>query len=87
MKNGKLKIYTEIGLGNPTIINTEIEYPDGTEVRIPGFRKMHINDFYFRLWIGLKVYIISTKDGFKTQIKNRSDFKILFGIQGVEPEK
>ncbi len=34
-----LKIYTEIGIGNPTLINTEIEYPDGTEIRRPGFQK------------------------------------------------
>lgn len=79
-----LKIYTEIGIGNPSFINTEIEYPDGTEVRIPGFRKMKPNDMYFRLWIGSKVFILSTKDGFKTQTKNRSKFKILFGVQGVD---
>ena len=87
MKNGTLKIYTEIGIGNPTLINTEIEYPDGTEKRIPGFRKMHMNDIYFRLWIGSKVYIISIKYGFKIQTKNRSTFKILFGIQGIEQDK
>lgn len=87
MKNGKLKIYTEIGYGNPTFINTEIEYPDGTEKRIPGFKKMNVNDLYFRVWLGTEVYILSTKDGFKKQIKNRSNLKILFGIQGVSLEK
>ena len=87
MKNSKIKIFTEIGIGNPTLINTEIEYPDGTEERIPGFRKMHMNDLYLRLWIGSRVYIISTKDGFKTQTKNRSTFKMLFGIQGIEQDK
>jgi len=83
MQNKDTKVYTEIGIGNPTLINTEIEYPDGTEIRKPGFQKMKIIDLCFRVWLDRKVYIISTKDGFKIQKNPRTDFKILIGIQGI----
>ena len=79
-----MKLYTEIGIGNPTFISTEIEYPDGTEKRFPGFKKMKIIDLYFRVWIGRKVFIISIKDGFKTQTKDRTNFKVLIGAQGIQ---
>ena len=49
MGNGKIRIYTEIGFGNSTFINTEKEYPDGHEERVPGFIKM---DLKHRLKIG-----------------------------------
>ena len=39
MENEKIKIYTEIGFGNSTFINTEKEYPDGHEERVSGFKK------------------------------------------------
>jgi len=48
---------------------------------------MHLNDLYFRLWVGYKICIISAGDGFKKQTKNGSSFKILFGIQGIEAGK
>tara|TARA_B100001250_G_scaffold395816_1_gene401149 strand:+ start:493 stop:750 length:258 start_codon:yes stop_codon:yes gene_type:complete len=82
MENEEIKIYTEIGFGNSTFINTEKEYPDGHEERVPGFIKMDFEGVYLRIWFGTRVIIISTKNGFKTQIKNRSDFKALIGIQG-----
>ena len=77
MENGKIKIYTEIGFGNSTFINTEKEYPDGHEERVPGFIKMDFEGVYLRIWFGRRVIIISTINGFKTQIKNRSNFKAL----------
>jgi hypothetical protein len=43
---------------------------------------MDFEGVYLRIWFGRKVIIISTKNGFKTQIKNRSNFKALIGIQG-----
>jgi len=73
MENEKIKIYTEIGFGNSTFINTEKEYPDGHEERVLGFIKMDFEGVYLRIWFGTRVIIISTKNGFKTQIKNRKN--------------
>ena len=80
----QIRFFTEIGIGNPTFINTEKEFPDGKEIRNPGFVKMKIIGLYFRLWIRKKVFIISSKEGFKIQTKNRNKFKLLLGIIGKE---
>ena len=80
----KIRFFTEIGFGNPTFINTETEFPDGKEIRNPGLVKMKIIGLYFRLWIKRKVFIISSKEGFKIQTKNKNRFKLLFGIIGKE---
>ena len=79
MKN----IYTEIGFGNDTFLSTEVE--DGeSEYRIPRFKLPEkITQIYFRFWVGKKVLVISTFDGFKIQTKNRNKLKILFGIGGT----
>lgn len=76
------KIYTEIGFGNETFINTELEYDDETEVRMSGFFNMKKEHLYFRFWLFKKVFILSTKDGFVIQTKDRNKLKILFGIAG-----
>lgn len=76
--------YTEIGIGNPTFINTEIEYPDGTETRQPGFVKFEkTKSLYMRLWVGKKVYSLSSNEGFTTRQKNRKAFKLLLGVWGI----
>jgi hypothetical protein len=80
------QIFTEIGYGNRHIISTEIE--KGTqEKRISGFVRMHITSVYLRIWIGYKVYILSSHDGFKITLKNRRAFKFLFGIAGHRCDK
>jgi hypothetical protein len=77
------KVYAEIGFGNDTFLNTEIENEDDTEYRIPKFIKPpKINGFYFRFWIFKKVFIFSTNDGFKIKNKDRNKLKILFGVAG-----
>lgn len=76
------KIFAEIGFGNDTFLNTEIE-EDENEYRIPKFIKpKKIIDYYFRFWIFKKVFIFSTKYGFKIRRKDKNKLKILFGIGG-----
>ena len=84
INRNEIRYFTEIGIGNPTFINTETEFPDGKEIRNPGFVQMKIIGLYFRFWIKRKVFIISSKEGFKIQTKNRNSFKLLFGIIGIE---
>lgn len=78
-----VKVYAEVGIGNETFLSTEFE--DGVgEYRVPGFKiPDKIDDVYLRLWLGGRKYILSTKDGFKTDRKDRNRFKLLFGIGGV----
>tara|TARA_B100000614_G_scaffold208357_1_gene190974 strand:- start:51 stop:296 length:246 start_codon:yes stop_codon:yes gene_type:complete len=78
------KIFTEIGIGNDTFINTETEYPDGTEERSPGFKKMALKAIYIRIWIGHTVFILGTGSGFVIRKKSRRSFKFLIGFEGVE---
>ena len=74
--------YVEIGIGNETFINTEIEYDDGTEKRQKGFVKLKVDEVYIRCWIGYKVYILSSKEWFKKDHKKKQKFKLLLGIAG-----
>lgn len=77
------QIFTEIGLGNPTFINTEIEHPNGHEERRPGFMPMkRLKSLYLRLWLGKTVYSADIRRGFKRTRKPRKAFKLLFGIHG-----
>ena len=76
------KVFAEIGFGNDTFLSTEFEQGN-SEYRIPKFvipNKIH--GFYFRLWMFKSVFILSTKNGFKTNRKDRNKLKILFGISG-----
>lgn len=75
-------LYTEIGIGNPTFISTEIEFSDGTEKRVRGFRKMEIHGVYIRVWGGRCVTVISSKNGIKKKLKDKKRLKILIGIEG-----
>lgn len=73
--------YAEIGYGNPTFLSTEIEYQNGTECRVPGFRISHITEIYLRVWIGKKVFVLS-KSGVSVKFKSVRRFKIVLGFQG-----
>ena len=76
------KIYAEIGFGNDTFLSTEIE-EGNNEYRIPKFIKPgKIKSYYLRFWIFKRVFIFSTKDGFKVTTKDKNKLKILFGIGG-----
>ncbi len=79
-----MKVFSEVGIGNPTFISTEFERDDSSEKRISKFvipRK--INGYYIRIWIGRKVFILSTNRGLNVSKKARKNFKVLFGVQGV----
>jgi hypothetical protein len=75
--------YVEFGIGNGNFISTEWEYTDGTEERFQEFRKIKVNDIYIRIWLGKKMYILSSRDGFKSKLKNSKSFKLLLGISGT----
>lgn len=74
--------FTEIGIGNDTFINTEIEFPTGEEVRHPGFYPMRLTSLYVRVWIGQTVWILSTSNGLERKTKPRKAIKILLGLAG-----
>jgi hypothetical protein len=77
-----IKIYAEIGYGNASFCNTEIERGE-LEHRIAKFIfPPKIEGIYVRLWIRNKVYVLSSKNGFSITLKNRKAFKLLFGIEG-----
>ena len=75
-----LKTYSEIGIGNPTLISTEFEFPDGTETRHQGFYVKSISEIYFRLWVNKSVLILSSKEGIKIQHKPYRAFKLIIGF-------
>ena len=76
--------YTEMGIGNPTFINTEIEHADGTETRQSGFVKFSkFESVYIRIWLGKRVYALGSKQGFNTKRKSRNAFKFLLGVSGI----
>ncbi len=79
-----MKVFSEVGIGNPTFASTEFENDDTSERRVSRFvipRK--ISGFYIRIWIGRKVFILSTNRGLDMKNKTCTNFKVLFGIQGV----
>jgi hypothetical protein len=76
--------YVEFGLGNRWFVRTETEFEDGTETEHWGFSHLsEIHGLYLRVWIGRRVYIVSSNEGFKMMNKNRRAFKLLFGIAGI----
>lgn len=77
-----MKVFAEIGFGNDTFLSTEFE-EGSNEYRISRFVIPNkICGFYFRIWVFKNVFILSTKDGFKRNRKDRDKLKILFGISG-----
>jgi hypothetical protein len=86
------KVFTEIGIdpdNNKYLfgISTEIENEDGTEIRKNGFVKMKLQGFYFRIWL-LKIVVgFGIPSGFVVKKKNRNNFKLLFGLSGINYEK
>ena len=66
------------GLGR----SVEVEHDDGTEYRTKEKIKLSSKSYYFRLWIGKYVLVISRTHGFELVHKNRYNFKIVFGVKG-----
>ncbi len=76
-----MKKYIEFGFGNRWFVRTEFEKADGTEYEIKGIAgKIKPKSIYLRLWLGKKVYILDTKEGFKRQVKTRPALKVIVGI-------
>jgi len=77
-----LKIFAEIGFGNASFCNTEIE-KGSLEHRVARFIvPPKIAGVYIRLWLGKRVFVVSTRNGFTTTLKNRNKFKLLLGLEG-----
>lgn len=78
-----LKAHTEIGIGNATFINTELEYPDGSETRQPGFIKFDkFHSVYIRIWIRKTAVSVDTRLHVMVKHKPRKAFKLLLGLSG-----
>lgn len=76
------KIFAEMGYGNTTFFNTEIERGN-YEHRLPKFIvPQKIEGIYFRFWICKRVFVVSTNNGFSFSKKDRVKLKILFGMEG-----
>ncbi|OWA33545.1 hypothetical protein B9G55_19480 [Saccharibacillus sp. O16] len=76
--------FIEIGIGNKWLVRTETELSDGTEFETKGVvRPIKCQSIYLRFWIGKKVYIYDSKEGFKKTEKKRNEFKIIFGIRSL----
>ncbi len=76
-------IFTEIGFGNKTFLSTEVEEGD-FEYRIKGFiLPEKIRGIYLRFYIGKKNIILSSRNGLVIKKKEKSKFKIIFGIYGI----
>jgi Protein of unknown function (DUF3977) len=76
--------FIEFGLGNRWFVRTETEINNGTEFEEKGIvLPIKLQSVYFRIWIGKSVFILDSNEGYKKAIKNRSEFKILFGIKSL----
>jgi hypothetical protein len=76
------KIFAEIGVGNGSLLSTEIETKD-KEYRLNGFIfPKKIEEFYIRIWIIKLVIVISFFKGISFKIKDKYKFKLLVGFGG-----
>ena len=66
--------------------SVEVECDNGTEYRTKEKVKLSQKSYYFRLWVGKYVLVISRANGFELVRKNRYNFKVVFGVKG-NPEK
>ncbi|MDO3412478.1 DUF3977 family protein [Saccharibacillus sp. CPCC 101409] len=79
-----MKKYIEIGIGNRWLVRTEIEHEDGTETEVKGIdRPFRCKTLYVRIWIGKKVLVIDSREGFKITTKSRNKFKLIVGLSGL----
>ncbi len=93
------EVYTEIGIGNPTFINSQINDKNNNETRVKGFIPLKLQHCYIRIWfayfvIGLtlpyvwfrkhKKQIIFDFGGIRFTLKNKFRFKLLFGLYGIK---
>lgn len=87
LKKNKLNCFTEFGFdvnNNRNIIgiNTELEDMNGNDLcRVPGFVKMKVKEFYFRIWVFKYCLSLGTGE-FSLERKDRNNFKLLVGVAG-----
>jgi hypothetical protein len=75
-------IFAEIGYGNETFVSTEIEKGE-REHRVAKFMMpSKVEGIYLRFWVGKRVLVLSTKNGFSLKKKDRVKLKVLFGVEG-----
>jgi len=75
------KIFAEIGYGNSSFCSTEIE-KGKFEHRVKGFLlPSKFEGLYLRVWIGKRVFALSSNRFFNMAKKDRVKFKFLFGIE------
>jgi hypothetical protein len=78
----QIKIFAELGFGNPTFCNTEIE-KGIYEHRVSKFIvPPKIKGIYFRFWVWKRVFVVSSKNGFSITQKDKMKLKVLFGVEG-----
>ena len=74
--------YIELGIGNNYLLRTEVELDNDYEFEVKGILGgIRFKSLYFRIWIGKRVYIFDTEEGFKIKNKNMNKFKMIFGIK------
>lgn len=74
--------YIELGIGNNYLLRTEVELDNDYEFEVKGILGgIRFKSLYFRIWIGKRVYIFDTEEGFKIKNKNKNKFKMIFGIK------
>lgn len=74
--------YIEFGIGNRWLLRTEVELNNDYEFEVKGILGGIIyKSIYCRIWIGKRVYIFDTEEGFKIKNKNKNKFKLIFGIK------
>ncbi|MBN1783678.1 MAG: hypothetical protein JW812_01795 [Alphaproteobacteria bacterium] len=96
----KKEFYTEIGFGNPTFVNTQIN-EGKKETRVSGFKSMDLKQIYMRLYLGWIVFsitlpfiwfrahkkqIIFELGAVRLTLKKNFKFKLLLGFYGIEKE-
>lgn len=62
--------------------SVEVELANGTEYRTKKKVNLTNKRYYFRLWIGKYVLVISRVNGFELIRKKRYNFKVVFGVKG-----
>lgn len=73
--------YIEFGIGNTWLVRTEFEFEDGYEFEEKGVSgPINFVSIYFRIWIGKRVFIIDSKEGFKRERKSSQKLKLILGI-------
>ncbi len=78
----KSKIFAEFGIGNASIVSTEVERGE-QERRVARFiLPPKVDGVYIRIWIYKFVIALSTNRFVNWQKKGKIRFKLIFGVEG-----